>query len=203
MSNFFKRLLGTEDEEEKSSKQTLMAELSFRESQFDEKLANLVLVENKDSQLDKAYRYFLSQMTAIDANTLWPIADELQLLKSYLALYQSVFKECLHLQLTLKVETDRKIPALLLFPLITNAIHRGYNSVKESPLKVKIVAFDKNITMELSNRVNHHIHAQEDSLSVQRFRQRLQLHFGEDDYTLFFNSNSWTFKTFLQLKLNH
>lgn len=71
MSNFFKRLLGTEEEEEKSGKQTLMAELSFRESQFDEKLANLVLVENKDFQLDKAYRYFLSQMTAIDANTVW------------------------------------------------------------------------------------------------------------------------------------
>ncbi|MCY4781235.1 hypothetical protein ORI89_16365 [Sphingobacterium sp. UT-1RO-CII-1] len=202
MSSFLDRLFKGGREGKDVEKRVLEAELSFLTSKFDEYLAQRLFEKDRNDLLQKAYIKFLKQMSVLDAHTIWPISNELQLLESYIDLYKSTLDEAVHVKLTLHSETDEKIPALLLFPLIANAIHMGYNSIEESPLKVKITAFDKVLTMELSNRVNHYIQSQEDTISVQRFKQRVKLMFDEDDYTLFFNSNSRTFKTFLQLKFN-
>lgn len=202
MSSFLDRLFKGGHEEKDVEKRVLEAELSFLTSKFDEYLAQRLFEKDRNDLLQKAYIQFLKQMSVLDAHTIWPISNELQLLESYIDLYKSTLDEAVHVKLTLYSETDEKIPALLLFPLLANAIHMGYNSIEESPLKVKITAFDKVLTMELSNRVNHYIQSQEDTISVQRFKQRVKLMFDEDDYTLFFNSNSRTFKTFLQLKFN-
>lgn len=201
MSTFFKRVFRSDKGEADLEKQALEAELSFIASKFDEQLARLLFADFMGNINREAYLEFQKQMSVLQVDTLWSVVKEVALLNDYIALYQAALPNKLHVKCINKVETDKSIPALILFPLLHNALNMGYNSLADSPLKVTVNALNSTLTMEVSNRVNHHIHSQEETVCIDRFKQRLQSTYPSEQYELFFNSNSRTFKAYLQIKL--
>ncbi len=180
------------------AKIALEAALSFHESRSDTYLAQKTFALSNNATVKTDYFNFMQRMLIIERDQQLSITTEVDLLQEYIRLYQLVWGEQLFIRMETKIDVQKQLPALLLFPLITNAIQQGYNSMEKYPIKVKVFAFEQALSLEISNRVNHYIHSQEQTRTMDHYKQRL-LHLFPDRHTLMCNSNSQTFKATLRL----
>lgn len=200
MSAFLDRIFGSKVEVDLMQQQ-LEAELSLLGSKHDEHLAKAVFAAAERENIRERYLHYLEGVSAVADVERLPLADEIERLQTYMALYKTALADALHMHIDIKVEVEANIPAFLLFPLLRNAIQWGYNSMEEFPLKLRIRALGTKLNLELSNRVNHRIASQEATAVIQQFKSRLECLYG-DSATLFFNSNSHTFKAVLHVELS-
>ncbi|MFD2965851.1 LytS family sensor histidine kinase [Sphingobacterium bambusae] len=196
MANFLDKIFGSKIEVD-LLKIELEAKLSFHESRIDSHLANMVS-ERLDAAEQQSFLCYLRDVAAISEGQHVAASQELGLLQRYIAFYQQVMGDALFLRFDCQAESDRLLPAFVLFPLIHNALVHGYNSMEKFPLKIKIRIFEKALQVDVTNHVNHHIASQEDNSLIDRFKSRLVSLFGEQ-HQLLFNSNSHTFKSNLHI----
>ncbi len=197
MANFLDKIFGSKIEVD-LLKIELEAKLCFHESRIDSHLVSLVS-ERLDAEKQQAFLHYLRDVAAVSEGQDISASKEVNLLQRYIAFYQEVMGDALILRFDCQSESDRPLPAFVLFPLIRNALVHGYNSMEKFPLKIKIRLFDKALQLDVSNHVNHHIASQEDNPLIDRFKSRLISLYGEQQQLLF-NSNSHTFKSNLHIR---
>ncbi|WDF70358.1 hypothetical protein PQ465_08260 [Sphingobacterium oryzagri] len=196
MANFLDKIFGSKIEVD-MVKTELEASLCFHESRVDSLLARLV-EERDDDALRARFSSYLLAAVQLQESQEVSVQTEVGLLETYIQLYQAVRGDQLFVQIDCQLEVDKLLPAFMLFPLITNALQQGYNSMDKFPLKIKIRAFEHALHMEVSNHVNHHIASQAQTPLIDHYKNRLITLFPERHHLLL-NSNSHTFKATLQL----
>ena len=197
MGNFLEKIFGSKIEVD-LVRINLEAKLCFHEARLDSFLSNAIFREDEDVLVKEDYTKYLQRVSVIPENCYWSLSKEIALLEEYIGFYRRVMKDKLFLKFDVKKEADKDIPAFLLFPLVTNALLDGYNSIEKFPLKIKIRVFQTALQLEVINHVNHHIVSQDHTIRIDRFKSRLFSCYA-DQPTLLFNSNSHTYKAYLQL----
>lgn len=178
------------------------SKLSFLSSKFDAELIGEVF-QNEDLSNENRHDFndFLKQISFLKEDQVWDINSEIELLKQYIELYQSLKKEGLNVKLDYDIsDSSLKLPCLILFPMVENAIKNGYNSMENHPLKIKLKTTEHILTFEVSNRVNHYLLNQASDLGLTQFENRLIKEFS-GKYEFLVNSNSNLFKMTLLLKI--
>lgn len=172
----------------------LTTELSMRNAVIDSHLLALAASQN---QLDSLQDY-LSKVTLVDLNRDLELSKEIKNLESYITAYQSILGTNFHLkfQNNIDINSTIRISPFILFPLVQNSIHFGYNSMEKYPIRVKLGIVGNKIKLEVSNRANHHIHSQELTTLISNFKSRLLL-LHPESHELLINSNSMLFKATL------
>lgn len=196
MANFLDKIFGSKIEVD-LVKMELEAKLCFHESRVDSYLARRIF-EQGDTELTQDFVNYMQAVLQLTEDNETPVQQELNLLERYMQLYQRLLGDQLSFRLDVKCEADIALPPLILFPLISNALQQGYNSIERFPLKIKVRVFAHMLQMEVSNHVNHHIASQEQTLLIDYYKNRLLCLF-PDRHHLLFNSNSHTFKANLQI----
>lgn len=170
------------------------ADLSYQSSLYDQQLIALALKENRFMDLED----FFKATQPLNPNVKIKLSDEIELLKQYVSLYQSLHKENFFLSFQADCSEDPGlgIYPLTLFPLVKNAIEKGYSSMQKHPIRIKVKVLGEKVRLEVSNRVNHHIQDQNDTDVMENFKAKLELLYS-DNYQLIINSNSNIFKATL------
>ncbi|MGO1242635.1 MAG: hypothetical protein ACTJHT_15410 [Sphingobacterium sp.] len=199
MKNLLSRLLRPALEDKIENEEFLRAELSFYTSRTDD---NLVGEMNAEKQSHAFFVKYLLNTLRISLEDKISLAQQTDMLKDYIECYRHAYSEQnqLYIRLNVEQEGDPMLPAFILFPLVQNALRYGYNSIESFPLKITIKIIANTLTMEVSNRVNHHIAAQQDSPEILNYKARLAVCY-PDAHFLLFNSNSHTFKASLRIQL--
>lgn len=197
MKNIFGRFFGSTPADNSGQERLFRADLSFYESRSDEYLVELMTSDNKG--FDRFKDYFLDA-AKIKSGALVLLSKEVFLLNQYIECYKSALGKELNVRFDVRQEADWELPAFILFPLVQNAIQHGYNSMEDYPLKVNLKIFGSSLILEVSNHVNHYIDSQQAGPRIENYKARLTAHY-PDKHFLLFNSNSRTFKSTLNIKL--
>ncbi|WP_447766964.1 hypothetical protein [Sphingobacterium faecium] len=178
------------------------ATLSYLNSQVDVALLRGCLNKIKDDPNDTSFlQAFLDyQDIAFQTETMISADAEINFIERYVYLFSQVFVGHMSIVWTKKIEyPNLSIPRFILLPLIQNALWRGYHAIEKYPMKIKISVFEKNLLLDVTNHVNHHIVDQKINDTMENFQARLQFEFG-DRHTLIMNSNAHTFRSNLTLR---
>ncbi|MBB2952221.1 MULTISPECIES: hypothetical protein [Sphingobacterium] len=178
------------------------AKLSFVNSQFDVELIRGCLDKIKDDpkntlflQAFLAYQDIVSQLETQNS-----AEAEIDFMERYVFLFSQISAVDLSVVWTKKIEYPTlSVPRFILLPLVQNALWQGYHAAEKYPMKIKISVFEKIISLDITNHVNHHIVDQKVNDSVENYQARLQYEFG-DQHTLIMNSNAHTFRANLTLR---
>lgn len=142
----------------------------------------------------------LDRLASLNLSQEWSIAEEIDILRIYLEGYKSSFGNMTYTFVADDNADPGPIKALVLLPIVQNACINGYNGMENYPVKVKVKVLGRTISLEVSNRVNHHLADQSDTDLMDQARARLDFsYFGR--YNLFLNSNSNLFKATLLLQV--
>lgn len=202
MVNFFDRIWGNNKEE--AIDQTLVygAALSFKTCQAEDNLMRLLLASDKRSTaIDAEFLQYMQQVSLLHRDEKHAVQDEVSLMKEYIRLIQYVADEDVYIEFEELIENKgMEVPALLLFPLVINAVQYGYNSMVERPVKIKVKTLGESLQLEVSNRANHRLTSQEHTETMDLLKARLTYLYPAG-YSLICNSNSATFKATLLIKL--
>lgn len=173
---------------------------SFEKSRFDFKLFSSFLTQEV---FLPSYLSFVKQCLELKEDDLISLSTEIGIMKDYLKITKEQNQDNFFYSIAIKgLEddiNDVKIPSFILFPLLQNAIHNGYNSMEKYPMRIRIQCSSSLVKFEVSNRVNHYLDNQEINNEIRWFKSRLQ-HYYADRYSLIFNSNSSLFKATLMLQ---
>lgn len=193
MKNFISNLFNKKEDVD-VEKMQLAADLSLFNSVVDTHLLALATSQNILGSLHE----YLSKVISADLNKDLNLSKEIDNLESYISAYKAVKGDDFHVnfQRNLAVNSMINIPAFLLFPLVQNALHHGYNSIEKYPVRIKLNNIGDRIKLEVSNRVNHHLQNQESTRLILNFKSRLALLY-PDNHTLIINSNTMLFKATL------
>lgn len=198
MSQFLKRFFSREQEQFLLNEYA--AELSFRYVQFDDKMGRQLTSEQLKEEVDTQYLQFLHKVGALKESKYFALKEEIELLKAYTSLYKMAFPE-VFIEETYKIEAeDLKIPPLVTLSLVQNALHYGYNTMTEFPLKIKVTNIRKRLLIDIINKVNPRLADQKNTEIIQYLETRLHNHF-EENYTLIINGNSNTYRTHFSIQL--
>ncbi|WP_400262677.1 hypothetical protein ACFX5U_05090 [Sphingobacterium sp. SG20118] len=178
------------------------AALSYINSQMDVELMRLCLDKVKgDSKDDTFLQAFLDfQHIALQPTKIVSASLEIDFMERYVSLFSQVSAVDISIGWTKKVENPHlSVPRFILLPLVQNALWQGYHEAERYPMKIKISVFEKIISLDITNHVNHHIVDQKISDAMDNYQARLQYEFG-DQHTLIMNSNAHTFRSNLTLR---
>lgn len=177
------------------------AELSFVQCRFDRDLYIALADVNHETLTFCDYVRDCMTLTSEDSILL---DDEIERICSYITYFQLSREEVIHCKYEcgLEKDTSLRVHPFILLPLIKNALYNGYNTMQSHPLRIRLALLGNVLKLEVSNRVNHNLAAksQEDNDEVRLFKARLELLY-EDNYELYFNSNSNLFKATLLLNV--
>lgn len=178
------------------------AELSFLNAQTERELSKLYYNQSTENGILKSkYQEYQQEVLAISKNTKHSVDEESKLLSKFIDLYAGLSSSDHYHMVDIAIEdVEAIIPALLLFPIVQNAMINGYNSMQNFPMKLKLKVKAQQLSLEVSNRVNHYLSNQADDPRIKQLESRLFLEYA-DDYNLFINSNSNLFKITLLIKL--
>ncbi|WP_448564985.1 sensor histidine kinase [Thalassotalea ganghwensis] len=111
---------------------------------------------------------------------LWPLAQEIELTKSFITLNELQFEDRLTVQWDIRGNIDSwQVPTLSLQLLVENAIKHGIaKKVKGGEIIISISAFDT-LVIEVTNPGNIEVHDNSLGLGIVNIQQRLQYLFGE------------------------
>lgn len=177
----------------------LEAKLSFMSSRMDADLAELMQGNIVHEELWQNYQNFLKLSLPQKEDQLISLELELSLLKQYIACYCALDPTHTTVKWDVKMEGNAMLAPFILFPLLENALKRGYTKSIDTPIKIQLRSFGNNLVFSISNRVNHHIERQEQTEAIHWYKQRLLQVYGENQ-DLLFNSNSYTFKATLSIQ---
>lgn len=177
------------------------ARLSFEYSRLDRKLLSVSLQQCTESPTE--LNLFMQEaLSYADFRGRISLYEECLLLEKYVKLFETYVGSEILVSFDFPVKpNDLLIPIFLLLPLVQNAFHYGYHTAKKYPVRIKGKIIADTLVLEVSNRVNHHITDQSQTELIQFFRSRLDYEY-PDRYDLILNSNSYTFKATLRLKLS-
>lgn len=178
------------------------AQLSFVNSQTDVELIRSCLDKIKDDPKNTLFlQTFLDyQDIALRSEIMNTAEAEIDFMERYVALFSQISAVDLSIVWTKKIEYPTlSIPRFILLPLVQNALWQGYHVAEKYPMKIKVSVFEKIISLDITNHVNHHIVDQKDNDTMENYQARLQYEFG-DQHTLIMNSNAHTFRANLILK---
>ena len=194
MINFISKLFKN-DYSQENELLRLQAEMGVEQVTLDR---NLILAAIEKQALAKIESYLTKSLT-VDQSKEYEVIEEIMLLQLYMDTYMNVLEERVNITSAIhKENTDITVFPFILFPLIQNALTHGYNSMEKYPIRIKLRVLGNKIRLEVSNRVNHYITNQEDTLIINLFKARLNLLY-PDTHTLIINSNSNIFKSTLIL----
>ena len=179
------------------------ADLSFLNAKSDSFLGEKIVNSLSEKEnLHQKYADFLLNLSPLTTDSTNSINQEIQLLQDLIQLYTSVLPEPTYHKVDWDIEDqETPVPALILFPIVTNALIHGYNKMEKYPLKIKLRIKSSLLQLEVSNRVNHYLINQADHPLMQQLESRLK-YFYSDSFNLFVNSNSNLFKVTLTIKFH-
>lgn len=197
MDNFINRILGRNERYDDSA-DLLKADLSFRNAQFDIKVFQQLAGINHN-KINEILLYF-HEISLLEESILHDVKAELELLKRFLSINKSIYPDYYIDEFMFVENNESVIPALITYPLIQNAIHYGYNSMEKYPVKIKIHASKNRLRLDVSNRVNHYMASQRETIYLKYIEARLNIYYPKR-FDLLINSNSNTFKSTLLLDI--
>ncbi|SMG14195.1 LytS family sensor histidine kinase [Sphingobacterium psychroaquaticum] len=202
MANFLDRLWRKDKEEGVDQALEYGAALSFKCCQVEDNLMRLFFAcDSRSTANDTELLQYMQQVSLLHRDEKHAVQDEVSLLKVYLRLIQHVADEEVYIEFEELIDNKGlEVPALLLFPLVINAIQYGYNRMAERPVKIKVKTLGESLQLEVSNRANHRLTSQEHTETIDLLKARLT-YFYPQGYSLICNSNSATFKATLLIKL--
>ncbi len=177
----------------------LKAELSFIKARELSDLRKLIKTNEQNEPLLKAFFDLQNGAYSLSENIKWSVEEEVQFVEGILSLWNQANAESLEIKKQFMIHD----PQLQIYPLITvppiiNALVKGYNCMKEHPVKIKFQSSSQHLQVEVSNRVNHYLEDQANNPEMMAFKDRLMIRYAENQQ-LFINSNSNLFKTTLIL----
>lgn len=178
------------------------ATLSFLSSQMDVDLIRKCLDKIKSSPNDTSFlQDFLNfQSIAAQADKIHDVISEIAFMERYVSLFSRISVVDMSIVWTKKIEySDLSVPRFILLPLVQNALCQGYHAAERYPMKIKVSVFEKIISLDITNHVNHHIVDQQVNDVVDNYKARLHYEFS-DQHTLIMNSNAHTFRSNLTLR---
>lgn len=172
--------------------------LSFGNSQFDRFLAEKVIGSPHDRVA--TYLAFQKNMLRLDIEKPVLLDVELDQLNQYLMLAGELMPDTFQLKWENRFPSESKVflPPLILFPLIQHALSKGYNSMANQSVRIRLSGTSKILQLEVSHRVNHYLEGQFQHALIQDFQKRLDYLFPEQ-HNLLLNSNSNTCRATLTL----
>lgn len=195
MSSFFSDLFGKEGSVD-LEKRALYSRLSLSWADLDRALLGMVL--DNPVFVDQ-YRAYQERSFAHSKEVVVTMRDECRLLETFVSLYQKVSGDGFHVQMDCQLRSGIVfVPPFILFPLVQNALKNGYASMEKYPIKIRLQQTERQVQLEVSNRVNHYVANQGADEIIKYYRHRLDEMFA-GRYELFVNSNSNTFKATLFL----
>lgn len=178
------------------------AELSFLNAQTERELSKLYYNRSNVDGLTKTkFQDYQQEIFSIAKSDSCSLEQESQRLLKFIELFTDLSDSEIYHKLDVDIQDSKgHIPALLLFPIVQNALINGYNSMPNFPMKLKLKARSNQLSLEVSNHVNHYLRNQADDPRIKQLESRLFMEYGLD-YSLFINSNSNLFKITLLIKL--
>lgn len=178
------------------------AKLSYINSQMDLELIRSCLekikVDPKDISFLQAFLDY--QDIALQVDEINTVLSEIDFMERYVSLFRQISAVDISIVWTKKIEyPNLSVPRFILLPLVQNALWQGYHSIEKYPMKIKVSVFEKIISLDITNHVNHHIVDQKENDTMDHYQARLQYEFG-DQHTLIINSNAHTFRSNLTLR---
>lgn len=178
------------------------AKLSFINSQVDVELMRNCLDKIKTDPKDASFlQAFLDyQDIALQSGIMNTAEAEIDFMERYVSLFSQISALDLSIVWTKNIEYPTlSVPRFILLPLVQNALWQGYHAAERYPMKIKVSVFEKIISLDITNHVNHHIVDQKVNDAMENYQARLQYEFG-DLHTLIMNSNANTFRANLTLR---
>lgn len=124
----------------------------------------------------------LFRMTMRDSEGRVSLAREIEIARRYLRMESLRLGERLKIEWVLEDIPDVEVPALILQPLLENAIYHGIEPLPDGGcIKVNIARQERQLTMEVENPVpagSSHTHHRGNRLAHENIRERLRLAFG-------------------------
>ncbi len=144
--------------------------------------AVLSLIRSEPRRAERALEDMadLFRVLMADNRTLAPIADEVELVRQYLALESLRLGE--RLRVTWRIDTmpgDALVPPLVLQPLVENAVYHGIEpSEAGGAIGIDVSLAGKQLVMTLTNPFpGGGRHSSGNKMALVNIRERLQLHF--------------------------
>ena len=164
---------------------------------------SLAVVENSTRtgnsvlKLSELMRYMLYEKE--DEEHKVSLAKEIRHINSYIDLEKLRHPEDIYINFSIEGETsDKKMPPLLLFPLIENACKHGILTDPEKPVDIHLKVEDRRLIFTISNFCNDYEKDEAGGIGIPNVKKRLDLLYG-DNYTLDITKNDDRFSVNLRL----
>jgi len=171
--------------------QKLRAELSFLKMQVNphflfnalNNIYSLSVIENTNRtsnsilKLSELMRYMLYEKE--DAENKVSLDKEIHHINSYIDLEKLRHPDDIYVSFSIEGNFNgKRVPPLLLFPLVENAFKHGILSEKEKPLNIELKISDHHLNFLIDNYNNHYQKDKVGGIGVQNVKKRLDLLYG-------------------------
>lgn len=158
--------------------------------------------KNAVIELSKMMRYVLydSERETISLNR------DIQFLKNYIELMRIRYTDAVEIRLEQPSVMPARItiPPLLLIVFVENAFKHGVGSNKQSFIHIRIACTDEKVTATIANsRIKAARTEHTDGIGLKNVRKRLELIYGERNYTLRINEAADTYTVNLEIPTLH
>ena len=179
--------------------QKLRAELSFLKMQVNphflfnalNNIYSLSVIENTKRtsnsilKLSELMRYMLYEKE--DAENKVSLDKEINHINSYIDLEKLRHPNDIYVNFSIEGDINgKRVPPLLLFPLVENAFKHGVITEKEKPLNIELKISDHHLNFLIDNYNNHYQKDKVGGIGVQNVKKRLDLLYG-NNYKLHIN----------------